>query len=261
MVGAAVPIPVALSRAAEANPRSTQAHHPVPEAPVAPKARAPVPLVPAQAPPAPLAGRRPLRAVYPRQAALDGHPARGGAHILPRPPRGPPCLRPQRKMVVLGCMRDAWTYDSVPWDACPEGKERYCVGFMFSPYMEVVALIRKKRPEWQAGLLNGVGGRLREGETPLEGMRREFREEAGVAWDEWMPLARLDFPEATVWFFWARGGCVWECRTQTDEAVSIHRTRDVQDLDLVPNARWLIPMATSFTRGEGARCFTVQEVY
>jgi 8-oxo-dGTP diphosphatase len=146
------------------------------------------------------------------------------------------------------------------WESLPEGKRLYCVGFMFSPYMEAVVLIRKKRPEWQRGLLNGIGGKLQDGETPLDGMRREFREEAGVAWDDWSPLARLDFPEATVWFFWARGDA-WECRTQTDEEVSIHKTRDVQDLDLVPNGRWLIPMAVSFTRGERARCFTVQEVY
>lgn len=91
-------------------------------------------------------------------------------------------------------------------------------------------------------------------------MRREFREETGKDWYEWLPLARLDFPETTVWFFWARSN-VWECCTQTDEAVSIHRTRDIQDLDLVPNARWLIPMAISFIKGEKAKCFTVQEVY
>jgi len=156
---------------------------------------------------------------------------------------------------------NSWVIGSMPWDCPMQGKKRYCVGFMFDPYMIAVALIRKKRPEWQAGLLNGVGGKLQEGEAHLEGMRREFGEETGVAWDEWMPLARLDFAEATVWFFWARGGCIWECRTQTDEAVSIHSTEDVQHLDLVPNARWLIPMAISFTRGERARCFTVQEVY
>lgn len=43
-----------------------------------------------------------------------------------------------------------------------------------------VLLLRKAKPEWQAGLLNGVGGKLEEGETVFQCARREFTEETTV---------------------------------------------------------------------------------
>ncbi len=66
------------------------------------------------------------------------------------------------------------------WDTIHDSRQRFCVGFLFNPDMSQVVLIRKNRPEWQAGRLNGVGGRLEDGETPLRGMQRKFKEE--TAW-------------------------------------------------------------------------------
>jgi 8-oxo-dGTP diphosphatase len=59
--------------------------------------------------------------------------------------------------------------------------KRYVVGF----YMgfgddPLIALIQKKRPKWQEGKFNGIGGHVEETETPFEAMVREFREEAGL---------------------------------------------------------------------------------
>lgn len=63
--------------------------------------------------------------------------------------------------------------------------KRYVLGFAFTPTFEDdVVLIRKLKPEWQAGKLNGVGGSIEEGETPVEAMKREFFEEAGVSISE-----------------------------------------------------------------------------
>jgi 8-oxo-dGTP diphosphatase len=36
---------------------------------------------------------------------------------------------------------------------------RYVLGFMFSSDHSEVALIRKRKPEWQRGKLNGIGGK------------------------------------------------------------------------------------------------------
>ena len=55
---------------------------------------------------------------------------------------------------------------------------RYVVGFVFC--QEAVLLIRKARPKWQAGKLNGVGGKIEPGELPLAAMVRECREESGL---------------------------------------------------------------------------------
>ena len=58
--------------------------------------------------------------------------------------------------------------------------QHYVCGFLFSPDRSRVLLIRKRRPAWQAGRLNGVGGKVEAGEALYHAMRREFREEAGL---------------------------------------------------------------------------------
>lgn len=57
---------------------------------------------------------------------------------------------------------------------------RYVLGFTFSPTFSHVLLLWKNRPAWQAGKLNGIGGKIEEGETAEEAMAREFTEETGI---------------------------------------------------------------------------------
>src|SRR4051794_18101042 len=108
--------------------------------------------------------------------------------------------------------------------------QQYVCGFLFSPDRSRVLLIRKRRPAWQAGKLNGVGGKLEPGETPLQAMRREFREEAGIELPEWQHVLTLsgadDAGSGRGWaghFFRAFGdlSCV---RATTDEALEVHET-------------------------------------
>ena len=137
---------------------------------------------------------------------------------------------------------------------------RYCVGFMFNPEMDSVVLIRKKRPKWQKGRLNGVGGRIEDNEAPIEAMRREFKEETGVGFADWKPMVLLECPDALVWFFWARGDQYFKAETVTDEGVekvAVYWT--METAQVLPGLPWLIQMARSFTRGEKAACFVVTE--
>jgi len=62
-------------------------------------------------------------------------------------------------------------------------RKEYCLGFVFSRDKRKIALMRKKRPEWQRGLLNGFGGGIGENEVPSDAMRREGYEEAGRCFD------------------------------------------------------------------------------
>lgn len=55
--------------------------------------------------------------------------------------------------------------------------EDMVVGFAFDDKLLNVALIKKKKPEWQKGYLNGVGGKVKDGEGYHEAMTREFEEE------------------------------------------------------------------------------------
>ena len=77
---------------------------------------------------------------------------------------------------------------------------KYCLGFAFNPMMDRVALIRKTRPEWQSGLLNGIGGKVEDGEGSVQAMRREFHEETAVLIPpvRWRYFAAMNGPDWTV---------------------------------------------------------------
>ena|SRR5687768_4819978 len=70
--------------------------------------------------------------------------------------------------------------------------QRYVLGFALT-YDKSVVLIKKNRPEWQAGKWNGVGGKSEDGELYIESMVREFHEETGMKTSEssWYKFASL----------------------------------------------------------------------
>lgn len=124
----------------------------------------------------------------------------------------------------------------------------YVVGFLFDDSAHRVVMIRKKRPEWQAGKLNGVGGKIEKGEWADTAMIREFREEAGVQVPNWHQFIRLQYREADLFFYAAKSSSLFEqARTMEDEEIE-HVGVDfalgnmrTQFAD--PNLEWLIPMA------------------
>ncbi|HEX8911117.1 MAG TPA: NUDIX domain-containing protein [Humisphaera sp.] len=118
--------------------------------------------------------------------------------------------------------------------------QHYACGFLFSPDRARVLLIRKRRPAWQAGKLNGVGGKVEPGETPADAMAREFREEAGLSVAGWEPVLRLAGPDWVGHFFRAFGD-VDAARSMTDEQLEIHPAA-TPPAEVIPNLRWMIPM-------------------
>ena len=128
---------------------------------------------------------------------------------------------------------------------------RYVCGFMFDGFKENVVLIKKNRPEWQAGFLNGVGGKIEDGESPVEAMGREFCEEAGIPADDtlWHHFCTLHGgrvggePIWQVYFFTDNcGGAYTYAHTKTNEEIVKVPTSRLPT-NVVPNLRWLIPMA------------------
>jgi 8-oxo-dGTP diphosphatase len=134
----------------------------------------------------------------------------------------------------------------------------YVTGFLFDTYFDTVALIKKTKPEWQKGRLNGVGGKIEPGETPLDAMRREFFEETGMTvidWNEYVVLTGNDYK---VHFFYANGN-PGEVMTTTEEVVADYEVSSLGDYVTIPNLAWLIPMATMM-RYDSAETFLIQEV-
>lgn len=127
--------------------------------------------------------------------------------------------------------------------------KRYVCSFAFSADRSRVLLIRKNRPAWQAGKLNGVGGKIEAGETPVQAARREFAEETSldVAESSFQHLLTLrgpdDFGAGVPWeasffrLFTEIEGAV----SLTDEKLEIHATTPLPE-NLIPNLQWIIPM-------------------
>lgn len=57
--------------------------------------------------------------------------------------------------------------------------KKYVLGFCFLEDRRCVAILRTK-DDWQKGLVNGIGGTVKDGEFPLDAMVREFQEETGA---------------------------------------------------------------------------------
>lgn len=138
--------------------------------------------------------------------------------------------------------------------------KEYVVGFCFGSEIlkGTVVLLRKNKPEWQKGLLNGPGGLIEKDEPPLAAMVREFYEEVGVLTDngEWtrfceMEVKNVDGEKVKVYFFTMR----------SDEAIReaadlvVHEGEElildawcnlIWGKGVVPNLRWLLPMAANY---------------
>lgn len=62
-----------------------------------------------------------------------------------------------------------------------------------------VVLILKSKPAWQAGLLNLPGGKIEQGESPIEAARRELKEETGLDAYKVEPMGQLEGDDYLVW--------------------------------------------------------------
>jgi 8-oxo-dGTP diphosphatase len=117
-------------------------------------------------------------------------------------------------------------------------------GFAFNRQRDMVLLIQKNKPAWMRGLLNGVGGKLELDETPDEAMVREFHEETGikVLSDEFKEFCLLVGSDWCVHFYRA---FLFDLtfKITTDEVPQVVFVEDLAKLSVLPNLRWLIPMA------------------
>lgn len=121
--------------------------------------------------------------------------------------------------------------------------QEYVAAFLFSENRRSVALIRKNKPEWQAGKFNGIGGKVEPGETPIEAMEREFLEEAGLHVTGWKHKVTLHKEgEFDVHFYYAFDDRVFSVRTMEKEVVDVIDVAYLPMVKHVPNLSWLIPL-------------------
>lgn len=122
-------------------------------------------------------------------------------------------------------------------------KIEYVNGFLFSPDYKRIVLIRKNRPTFQIGKLNGIGGRIEQDEAPIDAMKREFIEEAGLDVENWHKFSIMEGNDWIVHMYVAISEDYTKTYSNTDEEIEIHYVFDLANLDVIPNLKWLIPLS------------------
>lgn len=133
--------------------------------------------------------------------------------------------------------------------------KQYVLGFCFNTDGTRVVLIRKNKPEWQAGFLNGVGGKLEHSDPTIFGaMAREFAEETGVQTNgfDWQYYCRMYNHAFEVYCFYLFADeAAYAAKTTEGEEVQLIATESVTvRQDMISNIPWLITAALD--RGHGS---------
>ena len=121
----------------------------------------------------------------------------------------------------------------------------YVLGFMFDQDMKTVLLIKKNRPDFLAGKLNGIGGKVESDETPPNAMCREFLEESGIVCDSWNFL-RTFYTDSYIHVFWAKGdpnSCVFGITDEELWVVEVDRVLSEEAIATI-NDQGLLPTDT-----------------
>lgn len=143
----------------------------------------------------------------------------------------------------------------------PTARQEYVLGFGFSAQMERVVLIRKNKPAWQRGKLNGIGGKI-EDESKYTAMVREFKEECGCQThgEQWSYFCRMEGNDFAVHCF-ATVVDPTACRTTEAEKVELITVSEIKNLQnqMVENLPWLIHLA--FDHLQDSRPFFVVAAY
>lgn len=123
--------------------------------------------------------------------------------------------------------------------------QRYVMGLLFNEDGSRITLVNKARPAWQQNKLNGVGGKIEAGESALDAMDRECGEEFGLHGLPWIRFATLNAADQSfqVVCFAAFSERFDTAKAMTDEGPVTGAVRHVLNVDIIPNLRWLIPMA------------------
>lgn len=128
----------------------------------------------------------------------------------------------------------------------------YVLGFAFDRDGEYLLLINKTKPQWQAGKLNGIGGKMELDELPKEAMIREFMEETGVHTnvEEWNYLGVMHGDDFFIHVYSLFHDCALRAHTTTEESVEIVNLDKFMQSQyalyprkMIRNLKWLIAFA------------------
>ena len=126
-----------------------------------------------------------------------------------------------------------------------ESVKKYTVGFIFNQNMDKVLLVHKTKPEWQAGKLNGIGGKFEKDETMFDCIVRETQEEStlNTTTSDWQYVGTLFWPGKEIYVL----TCIYprsldDAKQNDYEHVEWFGTKTLPS-NILENLNWLIPMS------------------
>jgi 8-oxo-dGTP diphosphatase len=127
---------------------------------------------------------------------------------------------------------------------------QYVVCLPFNESKSHVVLIEKTHPKWQAGKWNGPGGHIEPGEEINQAAQRECAEEVGLTTspEDWRHFLTLfNFKNDWEVYFLSTFMDIEVAKTLTDERAVITPVRALWFKPIIPNLRWIIPLALDET--------------
>lgn len=118
---------------------------------------------------------------------------------------------------------------------------------VFLRHQNWILLIQKNKPEWQKGLLNGIGGKIEYWETAKQAAVREVEEETGIKLD-FNEIRRFGYLRGKDWEVVCYKGFtdkILDAQTTTEEEVKLlsYSTFNEWKHQCIPNLEWILPAA------------------
>ena len=123
--------------------------------------------------------------------------------------------------------------------------KQYTLGFIFDMPLYNVLLIRKERPDWQRGRLNGIGGKVELNERSERCIVREVAEECGLVTSEqdWTKIGNM---HGNMWsvdiYAYVHAGDASEAYSVGDEEIGWYQISKLPD-NVLTNIPWLIQLS------------------
>lgn len=126
---------------------------------------------------------------------------------------------------------------------------QFVMGLAFTTSTFKVLLMKKLKPLWQKDFLNGIGGKIKENETPLQAMERESIEKTGLVF-KWhykgiMSGINNDGNKFICHVFYAYDKQVYNFFQIEKEPLNLYRTDIIKFYPIIENLLYLIPIGVA----------------
>lgn len=118
------------------------------------------------------------------------------------------------------------------------------LGFIYTPDFSKVLLITKQKPVFHKDKINGLGGKCETGESSLDCIVREVKEEADILIESkhWIQIGSIHWTEWHVEVFAAiYTGIISNIKSLTECEVAWYDTKKLPK-NIISNLSWLVPL-------------------